>query len=235
MSSNLSVQAFTLLNMKTLADRLKLALTQAGMKQIDLARGIGITRGAVSLWFNGTTTSLESENLLKAAQILGVSANWLASGRGRMKSPSATGISLMDNPDYPAIKRVNITITESGGFDIEPLVGDYAPLVFPRAWFEQHGYDPEKLLAIEIRGPEMESSLYAGDWVVANTADTAPKEGVAFAVGMDGDAVVRRLFRSDGQWAAASDNPDKRLYRDRPISGDAFIIGRIVHKQSERI
>jgi phage repressor protein C with HTH and peptisase S24 domain len=232
----INTQAFNLLDMKTLADRLKLALDQAGIKQIELARRIGITRGAVSLWFKGTTTNLEGENLLKAAQILGVSPNWLSSGRGRMKSGSAAEISLEDNPDYPAVIRVNIKITESAtGFGVEPLGGDHAPIVFPRSWYETNGYDPARLVAIRTPGPSMEPGLYDGDWVIVNMDDTAPRDGVVFALGYDGELVVRRLFRNDGQWMAASDNSDKRLYRDRPLNGESFIIGRVVHKQSERI
>jgi phage repressor protein C with HTH and peptisase S24 domain len=236
MSSKLNTQAFNLLDMKTLADRLKLALDQAGIKQIDLARRVGVTRGAVSLWFKGTTTNLEGENLLKAAQILGVSPNWLSSGRGRMKSASTTEISLEDNPDYPAVRRVKIKITEGAtGFGVEPLGDDHAPIVFSRSWYESNGFEPAHLLAIKVAGPSMEPGLYDGDWVVVNTADTAPRDGVVFALGYDGEAVIKRLFRNDGQWMAASDNSDKRLYRDRPLNGESFLIGRVVHKQSERI
>jgi phage repressor protein C with HTH and peptisase S24 domain len=236
MSSNLSVQAFNLLNMKTLAERLKIALAQAGIKQIELARRVGVTRGAVSLWFKGTTTSLEGENLLKTAQILGVSPNWLSSGRGRMISTSAAEISLENNPDYPVVRRVKIKITESlTGFAVEPIDGDYAPIVFPRSWYEKNGFTPDSLIAICNPGAAMEPSLYNGDWVVVNTDDVAPRDGTAFAIGIDGETMVRRLFKSNGEWIAASDNADKRLYRDRPINGETFIIGRVVHKQSERI
>lgn len=81
----------------------------------------------------------------------------------------------------------------------------------------------------------MEPGLYDGDWVVVNTADSTPRDGIAFALSYDGEVVVKRLFRSEETWVAASDNHDKRIYRDRPLNGDTFVIGRIVHKQSERI
>ena len=236
MSSTLSEQAFSLLNMKTLAERLQIALDAAGIKQIELARRVGVTRGAVSLWFKGTTTSLEGENLLKAAQALAISPTWLATGRGKMKPASAKEIPLEDNPDYPAIKRVKIKISAGvTGFGVEPLTEEHAPIVFHKSWYEKNGYKPESLIAIKVSGASMEPGLFDGDWVVINTADTTPRDGSAFALNYDGEAVVKRLFRTDGQWVAASDNQDKRIYRDRPMNGDTFIIGRVVHKQSERI
>ncbi|WP_167313308.1 XRE family transcriptional regulator [Ralstonia insidiosa] len=222
--------------MKSLADRLQEALTYAGIKQSELARRVGITRGAVSLWMNGGTTDLAGENLVKAAQALGVSANWLSTGRGKMTTSPTTEVPLDENPDYPAIKRVRIKISGGiTGFGVEPLEDEHAPIVFHRSWYERRGFKPEKLLAIKVKGASMENGLYDGDWVVVNTADTDPKEGETFAVNYEGEVVIKRLFKVDGAWVAASDNPDKRIYRDRPLNGDSFIIGRVVHKQSERI
>jgi phage repressor protein C with HTH and peptisase S24 domain len=222
--------------MKTLADRLRAALVESGINQSELSRRIGVTRGAVSFWLTGATTNLVGDNLLKAAQALGVSANWLSTGRGRMKPATAKEISLEENPDYPAIKRVKIKISAGvTGFGIEPLDDDHAPIVFSRSWYENNGYKPESLIAIKVGGASMEPGLFDGDWVVINTDDVGPKDGVAYALNYDGEVVIKRLFRNDGIWVAASDNQDKRIYRDRPLNGDTLIIGRVVHKQSERI
>jgi phage repressor protein C with HTH and peptisase S24 domain len=222
--------------MKTLAERLRAALNESGMNQSELARRIGVTRGAVSFWLTGATTNLVGDNLLKAAKALHVSANWLSTGRGRMKLTPAKELSLEDNPDYPAIKRVKIKISAGvTGFGIEPLDEDHAPIVFSRSWYETNGYKPEHLIAIKVSGASMEPGMFDGDWVVVNTADVNPRDGVAFALNYDGEVVIKRIFRNDGTWVAASDNQDKRIYRDRPLNGDTFILGRVVHKQSERI
>jgi phage repressor protein C with HTH and peptisase S24 domain len=236
MSSILSGQAFNLLNMKTLAERLRMALTEAGISQSELSRRVGVTRSAVSLWFGGTTTSLDGDNLLKTAEVLDISPVWLNTGRGRMKRGENKEIPLHDNPEYPAIKRVKIKISAGvTGFGVEPLNDEHAPIVFHRSWYESNGYKPESLLAIKVTGASMETGLFDGDWVVINTDDVTPRDGVAYALNLDGETVVKRLFRTDGIWVAASDNLDKRIYRDRPLNGETFIIGRVVHKQSERI
>ncbi len=236
MSSNLSRQAFNLLNMKTLAERLKAALKEAGISQSELSRRVGVSRSAVSLWCDGTTTSLDGDNLLKTAEVLGISPVWLNTGRGKMKRGENKEIPLYDNPEYPAIKRVKIKISAGvTGFGVEPLNDEHAPIVFHRSWYESNGYKPDNLIAIKVHGASMEPGLYDGDWVVINTEDVTPRDGIAFALNYDGESVVKRLFRTDGQWVAASDNSDKRIYRDRALNGDTFIIGRVVHKQSERI
>lgn len=222
--------------MNSLAERLRAALDAARINQSELSRRVGVTRGAVSFWLKGTTGSLEGENLIRTAQALGVSPNWLATGRGKMTPASAKEISFEDNPEYPAVRRVKIKLSAGiTGFGVEPFDEDHAPIVFSRSWYDKNGYKPEALLAIRISGASMEPGLFDGDWVVINTADVEPRDGIAFALNYDGEAVVKRLFRNDGQWIAASDNADKRIFRDRPLNGDTFILGRVVHKQSERI
>ena len=73
---------FRILNMKTLRERLEWALDHAKISQAELARQAHITRGAVSLWFNGTTKTLEGENLTRAAAALKVNPHWLATDEG---------------------------------------------------------------------------------------------------------------------------------------------------------
>lgn len=83
-----------MLVMKNLSERLKYALDEAQINQSELARRVGVTRGAVSLWFKGATNSLDGENLLKTAQALGFSASWLATGKGPMKREGSAPMSM---------------------------------------------------------------------------------------------------------------------------------------------
>lgn len=222
--------------MRTLSERIKSAMSDKGMKQIELAAAVGLTRGAVSLWMNGTTKELTSENLVNAARALGVSPIWLATGRGEKTPSTPAEVNLDKNCNYPAIQRVKFRISAGmTGFGIEPIAEGCAPIVFSRKWYERNGYDPAKLFAIKVSGDSMVPGIYDGDWVVINTADTTPKDGAVFALNYEGDIVVKRLFKSEGRWLAVSDNPDKRIHRDRPVTQETFVLGRIVHKQSETI
>lgn len=83
-----------MLNMAgSLTDRLRQSLQRAGLKQADLAAAVGISRGAVSLWFNGSTGSISGDNLTRAARALGVDTHWLATGEnsptGKQGAPPA--------------------------------------------------------------------------------------------------------------------------------------------------
>jgi SOS-response transcriptional repressor LexA len=81
-ASTLNTKGFSLLTMTTLAERLQWAIDRAGIKKIDLAKACGVSRGAVSQWFNGSTKSLEGTNLTNAAKATGVNPHWLATGLG---------------------------------------------------------------------------------------------------------------------------------------------------------
>lgn len=68
--------------MKTLSERITYALTRSGKKQADLARATGAKPSSVANWMGGRTSNLKGENLTSAANFLGVSPAWLASGSG---------------------------------------------------------------------------------------------------------------------------------------------------------
>jgi len=91
-------------------------------------------------------------------------------------------------------------------------------------------------LAIKVAGASMEPTLYSGDTVVINTADTEPKDGKVFAINYEGEPIVKRLVRDAGQWWAASNNPNQTLYpRKLCPEGGCLIVGRVVHRQTETI
>lgn len=52
----------------------------------DVAKAAGVTKGAVSQWENGG--NIRPENLFAIADYLGISARWLATGKGS-RSPKA--------------------------------------------------------------------------------------------------------------------------------------------------
>lgn len=65
----------------TFSDRLKRAMAKAQISQSELARSIGVTQGAVQQWCSRSTKAPKPENLFAAADVLGCSARWLATGR----------------------------------------------------------------------------------------------------------------------------------------------------------
>ncbi|TDB28427.1 XRE family transcriptional regulator [Stenotrophomonas sp. ATCM1_4] len=90
--------------MTTLADRLSIAMSKRGMSQAELARRCGVSQPSVHGWLSGKAKFLRGENLLRAASVLNVSEEWLATGQGSMdQRPGTTiGKSQPARPD-PAI------------------------------------------------------------------------------------------------------------------------------------
>lgn len=62
--------------------RIREAREQAGISQTELARLLGVTRSACSQWESAQGTAPRRERLEQLAALLGVSFEWLATGRG---------------------------------------------------------------------------------------------------------------------------------------------------------
>ena len=212
-----------------------------------LSDEIGISVQAIGQLIRGETHSLTALNHDKTVAALNVSAIWLSSGIGKMidqpadktgiHGNQASEISLENNPDYPSVKRVHFKLSAgTSGFGVDyDSESDKAPIVFAKSWYAGNGYEPSKLFAIKIANGSMESGLHDGDTVIVNTAQKEPKDSVVFAVNYEGQLVIKRMIRDAGEWWLSSDNPDQRRYPRKVCDENTFIIGEIVHKQSERI
>lgn len=239
--------------MKNIAERLKFARTKKGWTQSQLAVAAGVSTGTIG--------NIESEarqakgSLPQIAEALGISHKWLARGEGPMEPVNATVaptapsayvsasggrvpelIDIEGNPDYPAIRRVNIK-AQAGvtGYSVEYMEEERLPIFFRRDWYESRGYRPERMIAVRVAGDSMLPSLHDGDLIVVNTERKEPKQGITFLVSHEGEVVVKRLVRDVGIWWLTSDNQDQRRYPRVQCNGDTQIIGEVVYRQTEVI
>ena len=138
--------------------------------------------------------------------------------------------------DFVGIQRVDLKISAGvSGYAVDYLGGERDPIFFRRAWMLSNGYSPDKLFALEVKGESMVPSLWEGDIVVANAADTKPIDTEVYAVNYEGELVIKRLVRESGTWWLSSDNMDKRRFPNKLCHEQCFIIGKVVYKQSEKI
>lgn len=234
-----------------LNERIAAAMAHAKLTPAMLVAKTGATKGAVSFWLNGKTKNLKSETALAIAEAAGVNHTWLITGHGEMlitkkkhtaEEPRAQygnkpEIDLENNPDYPSVKRVHFKLSAGvGGFGVDyDSESERAPIVFSCAWYASRNLSPDKLFAVKVANGSMESGLYDGDTVIVNTAQKEPKDSIVFAVNYEGQLVIKRMIRDAGEWWLSSDNPDQRRYPRKVCDENTFVIGEIVHKQSERI
>jgi phage repressor protein C with HTH and peptisase S24 domain len=224
-----------------ISSRLDQAMKEAGFpSQSALAKASGVPQPTVNRILQRTgKKGPEADTVRKLAAACNVSFDWLNEGVG----PKQRGQRIEaihdeeDQPDAVRVRKVTLRLSAGiAGFVVDQSIEDENPIFFRNNWLAQRGYKSDKLIAIRVKGPSMEPGLYEGDTVVINTADTEPKDGEVFAVNYEGEAVIKRLVRDSGQWWLASDNPDQRRFPRKECSGEAcLIIGRVIHKQSERI
>lgn len=221
--------------MSTLAERVALAMRKSGVSQAELARAVGIKPPSVNNWLSGATKELKGNSTTRAARAMGVSAHWLATGKGPMSpddDPEASDIP----EDYEAIRRVEFKLSAgSTGFEVEYLNGDSPPIFFRKDWLKTRGFRADSLFAVAVSGASMEPGLYDADIVVVNTLDIREQDGEVYAINFEGELLIKRLVRDEGQWWICSDNADQRRYPRKRCGERVILLGRVVHKQSERI
>jgi transcriptional regulator with XRE-family HTH domain len=66
----------------TLHERMKLARELAGLTRAQFAKRVGIGQASVNDWESGTTSDIGIRKFAKAAEVLGVSVDWLNKGEG---------------------------------------------------------------------------------------------------------------------------------------------------------
>lgn len=227
-------------------------------KAIDLARFAKVSRATVSGWTTGKTTTIEGANAFSVAKFFGVNAEWVQTGNGK-KYPETTNknINKTENNEindisyqsknndpidpgerYLPIKMGSFKL-QAGfiGFVIEWLDDEEnEPIYFKAEWLRKKGYRQENLVAAKVQGDSMIPSLYHGDTVIVNTAEKNPKDGKVFAINYEGELLIKRMIRDNGQWWIVSDNSDKTRYPKKLCTNDiCIVIGMIVHKQSNEI
>ena len=220
-----------------------------GGNMTSLANFCGVTPQAVQQWIAIGRTP-RAHRLAQIANYFGISEQELVYGENLPTTFEASQVPTIlpkqftrvdvadaDNPEYVEIRKVKLRLSAGiAGFSIEQAEEDGTPITFRRDWLDKNGYFPEDLVAIKVRGDSMEPALFAGDTVVINAADKQPRDGSVYAVNYEGEDVVKRLHRDNGDWWLTSDSADQRRHPKKLCRGAAcIIIGKIVHKQSDRI
>lgn len=119
------------------------------------------------------------------------------------------------------------------GVPLEECTEDGPPIFMPSEVIRAEGLDPRFLVATRVKGASMERTLFDGDVAVTNLADTKPADNKIFSFNYEGEAVIKRLVRDNGEWWMVSDNPDQSRYPRKICRGTlCLIIGRVVFRQS---
>lgn len=227
-SCKASFSIYTIGNM-SIHQKIREGRAKLGMTEQQFGDAVGVSRGAVQQWEKEGGTAPTRKNQPAVAKLLGIPVAELMGG----DAVSAQPIDLEDNPLYPAIRKVKFKLSAgASGFGVDYENEDHQPIVFGKYWYEVNKLRPEALFAVRVTGSSMLPGLSNGDIVVVNTLSTQPKDETVFAVNYEGEMVIKRLFRDDGDWWPHSDNPNNKRKR---MHADCFIIGEVIQKQSMKI
>lgn len=108
---------------ETLAERLKLAMDEAGMSQAQLAEAVGIAQPSIFKILSGRTQS--SGYIVNISKALGVRPEWLALNEGPMRKNVETNYDApYPPPQAPDVKFVHIWKDETKTKDLQAIPND---------------------------------------------------------------------------------------------------------------
>lgn len=221
--------------MTTLKDRLQTALdAKEGASKAGLAKACNISKASVTNWFNGRTVSLDGNNLIRAAAYLGVSPDWIATGKGQQDRPQAQkekqpgyqldGLSVWDDRtpldsddvEIPLFKEVELAAGDGHAHQVE-ING--RKLRFSKATLKAAGVDIANAACATVSGNSMERRISDGATIGIDMSRTQIRDGEIYAIDHDGMLRVKYLYRVPGGIRLRSENSEE--HPDEIYTGEA--------------
>lgn len=224
--------------MNTLQERLKFARNQKGMSQSQLGKAIGKSQSAIAALESGRNR--ESTNTILLAQVLGVSAMWLATGQGEMlpeTEQSNVGeqgefvfwnrFSDLPKEEWTLIPFYRDTKVSAGNGIEQQKDNNNFRLPFSRAALRRLEIDSKSAVCMNVVGNSMLPILPENSTVGVNTADKEIRDGQIYAIKYNGLLRVKFLYLiSADAVRIRSANNAEFADEEVPLS-DVEIIGRV--------
>jgi hypothetical protein len=221
------------------------------------AERIGKSASQVSQWLNRSLNSvtqrprvISTTSCREIELVLGLRKGWMDQSNSETSLYEEPNLSSMANAHRSYIVSMGLAAEEflpirlvvfqalpgARAYKTEPEDGAEQALSVSSVWLDIKRFTLEALLATKVRGESMEPSLYDGDKIVINTADTTPADGAIFLLIYEDEVVIKRLIRDAGHWWLTSDNADQRRFHRKVWSEDESpIVGRVVRRETDRI
>lgn len=194
--------------------RIKQARKRASLTQKELGEKIGVTPQSINQWETGVTKAISGTNLIKAAQALGTTPQWILHG------------SLLDPVDdelheEPARDKVPLISWTTAG-DWCETVDEFHPedaedWVITTANVSDHSY------ALRIQGDSMEPAIPNGSIIIVDPHREAKHRSIVIVrQNHDSEATCKRLIIDGGSKYL---QPENQRYPIMEMRDDAAISG----------
>jgi phage repressor protein C with HTH and peptisase S24 domain len=226
-----------------------------GATQVWLAQeaGIGKTQGAVWQYLSGTIP-LNLKALLGLSMALEVPPSDISPTKAAILQKNSANVmrdlgvagalsqvkdlkSYASSEDLPPgqfvfVPRIEVSLSAGAGREVWH-VEEVEPLPFLADYIRRLAVKPKNAVLVQVSGPSMERTLFDGDTVIVDRADTTVADGRVYALYFEGELRIKRLYRKPGGGLlVVSDNAERFPALD--ISADdarhVEIIGRVRYR-----
>jgi len=213
-------------------ERLKAAMSAAGVSQSELARRTGLSASMIGKLARGEAR--QSAHIFELSRALSVAPEYLngESDLAMLPEGHVTGALASDvvpiDPDQVEIDMIDLAFGMGGTFiDTDHI--NIEKVGFSRKWLRQFTHSaPSQLFTTKGIGDSMQPTISDHDIVVVDRSERRPEFGdKIWAIVFGGVGMIKRLRpMPDGSVLISSDN---QLVRDaRAVDGELHIIGRVV-------
>ncbi len=236
--------------MNNVADNLRELMTRRGISENRLSTETGIPQPTIHRIASGKAKDPRDGTLRPLAQFFGVTVEQLRTSldlppRQDGKAPipayevrAFEEATELDLDREVLVAEVDVVVSGGPGAAMPEFVETSFRMAYQLNWFRQVNARPQDVRVMKVHGDSMERTLFNGDRIAVNCADTTIADGRVYVFATPGpysDVKVKRLYRTtDGRVRVVSDNPDKSQYPDEFLDiqelEQIHIIGRVVDR-----
>jgi len=232
--------------MNSLVSNLRQLMRKHSLSENQLSRNANVPQPTIHRILAGRVADPRDGTLRPIASWFGVTVEQLrtalpeevAAGGSPYAVDPVTGVMVREKPRDISIPEVRFKPWASQpepGADITVSIHCHA---FPVSWFESHDVAASDIRVMYAEGDSMQRTLFHGDLLAINLADTTITDGRVHVLVTGGPAPsikVKRLFvLSSGAVRVVCDNPDKSLYPDELLSQTELANIRILARVLDR-
>lgn len=217
--------------MTTLAERLKLARSKAGLSQSKVAEAVGISQPTYQALESGKVQ--KTSYMMEIANALQVSPNWLATGQGEMNLPARENQinesdtqqmgfwdseTPLQDDEFEVSFYKDTEFLGGSGFETDIFDDGRRKIRYAYTAARRAGANPNKVICTTLSGDSMEELILDGSMIAIDTSKKEVREGKIYAFRHGNMLRVKYLIpRPDGGLVIRSHN---ERYTDEVITGE---------------